>query len=609
MSMPTTSAIGPDQTQDRLRAFALGQVRLLPGPILDRQELNGAYLLSLDVDRLLHVFRLNAGVPTNAEPLGGWESPDCGLRGHFVGHYLSACAQTYAVTRDSRFRDRVEAVMRGLGECQDAIGTGFLSACPESDLDAIETRFEGAWASYYVLQKLLSGLIDAHRHCQHSEALRRAAWLADYIEGRIAKVPPDRLERMLRTDLKPNPTNEFGALSEALQDLFEFTRHPAHLRLAETFDRDWFVGPLKRRQDHLTGLHANTHLAMVLGLVKRFERTRDASIRDAVAFFWERTAIARSYVNGGSSGPRPDGTEKSVGAEHWPAPFKLAGTLTPKINESCVAHGMFKLTDALLRWTGEPRYSDFLERLYFNSVLPVIHPREPGRYLYDHPLSAGSKRKYGNAFDSFWCCYGSSVEAMARLGASIYYRGRDNAGADTLFVNLFVSSELRWPELGLVIRQTTDFLTNDSSELCLHCEEPVTIALQIRTPGWATQGITVEHPDGTTISTSTSPFTTVARRWCHGDRLRITLPQSLRTEAIPDDPTRIAFLRGPLVLAAANGLPLSLRGSNAAEQLSLANLVYCSNAMQAVTTPPPWFTPLSTVSEESYGVYFTVEPD
>ena len=58
-------------------------------------ELDEKYLLALDVDRLLHTFRLNAGLPSTARPLGGWEEPKVELRGHFTGHYLSACALMY----------------------------------------------------------------------------------------------------------------------------------------------------------------------------------------------------------------------------------------------------------------------------------------------------------------------------------------------------------------------------------------------------------------------------------------------------------------------------------------------------------------------------------
>ena len=59
-----------------IQPFGLGDVSLLPGPFLDARERNREYLYEADIDRLLHMFRVNAGLPSSAEPLGEWESPD-----------------------------------------------------------------------------------------------------------------------------------------------------------------------------------------------------------------------------------------------------------------------------------------------------------------------------------------------------------------------------------------------------------------------------------------------------------------------------------------------------------------------------------------------------
>src|SRR6266404_8783195 len=88
----------------KVHAFSLQDVQLLEGPFKHAMELDQQYLLALDVERLLRNFRVNAGLPSAAQPLGGWEAPDCELRGHFVGHYLSACALMYASTGDGRLK-------------------------------------------------------------------------------------------------------------------------------------------------------------------------------------------------------------------------------------------------------------------------------------------------------------------------------------------------------------------------------------------------------------------------------------------------------------------------------------------------------------------------
>jgi len=163
------SAPGPARPADKVpmkgviivQPFGLEQVRLLPGPFRQAMELDRKYLLSLDPDRLLHNFRINAGLASSAKPLGGWEAPTCELRGHFVGHYLSACALMYAGTGDERLKERAEYVVTELAQCQKALGRGYLSAFPEEFIDRVE-NLKPVWAPWYTLHKVLAGLSDVN---------------------------------------------------------------------------------------------------------------------------------------------------------------------------------------------------------------------------------------------------------------------------------------------------------------------------------------------------------------------------------------------------------------------------------------------------------------
>jgi hypothetical protein len=92
-------------------------------------------MLSLDPDRLLHNFRVNAGLEPKAPVYGGWESqePWVNIRchGHTLGHWLTAGALMYASTGDERFRDRVNYIVRELRSCQEAGGNGLICAFPD----------------------------------------------------------------------------------------------------------------------------------------------------------------------------------------------------------------------------------------------------------------------------------------------------------------------------------------------------------------------------------------------------------------------------------------------------------------------------------------------
>ena len=105
-------AAAPDATPQipsaALKPFDLADVTLGEGPFLQAERKTSAYLLSLEPDRMLHNFRVNAGLPPKARVYGGWESDpvwaDINCQGHTLGHYLSACALAYRSTRDRRFK-------------------------------------------------------------------------------------------------------------------------------------------------------------------------------------------------------------------------------------------------------------------------------------------------------------------------------------------------------------------------------------------------------------------------------------------------------------------------------------------------------------------------
>jgi DUF1680 family protein len=158
------------KVQDKVRLkvypFGLEDVRLLDGPFRNAMLLDQKYLLELDSDRLLHNFRVTTGLPSTAQPLGGWEEPKGELRGHSVGHFLSGCALMYASTGDARFKDKGNGIVAELAKVQEAMPSkgfnkGFLSAYPEEFFDRVDKRIR-VWAPYYTLHKIMAGLLDMY---------------------------------------------------------------------------------------------------------------------------------------------------------------------------------------------------------------------------------------------------------------------------------------------------------------------------------------------------------------------------------------------------------------------------------------------------------------
>ena len=144
-------------------------------------ETNREFLRLVDTDALLLSWRLNAPGFRSAWKLSklrlmGWEHTGSELRGHFLGHWLSAAAMVVAVTGDAELRARMDSVVASLAEVAEAHRSGYLSAFPNTFLDRLEA-VTPVWAPYYTLHKLLSGLLMQHtlRDGGSATALRLAA--------------------------------------------------------------------------------------------------------------------------------------------------------------------------------------------------------------------------------------------------------------------------------------------------------------------------------------------------------------------------------------------------------------------------------------------------
>ena len=510
----------------KVKPFPTSQVRLGKGPFLEGMEANRRYLMSLPQDRLLHSFRLNAGLPSSAEPLGGWEKPDCELRGHFAGgHYLSACALMYACAGDDELKARGNAMVEQLARCQQALGDGYLSAFPREFFDRLRSG-KPVWAPFYTLHKILAGLLDMYVHCGNQLALEAAEGLAGWIGRWVEPLSDEQMQQVMST--------EFGGTMESLYNLYALSGNSHYLEAGDRFYHRKVFDPLAAHRDELKGLHANTNIPKMIAAARRYELSGEPRYHEIASFFWQEIAGARAYCTGGTSNE-----------EHWrTGPGELAGELGKTTEECCCGYNMLKLTRHIFGWTADPRAIDYYERTLFNSRLGTQDA--DGLKSYYLPLgSSGYWKSFHSPLDSFWCCTGSGVEEYAKFGDTIYFH--DEHG---LFVNLFIASEVNWPEKGVRLVQETNFPEEGKTRLVVHAEKPVEMDLNVRIPYWVARGGKISL-NGEPLAELASPssYLTLARTWKHGDRVVVDLPMDLHVEALAGDPAMQAVMYGPLVLA------------------------------------------------------------
>src|SRR5437667_2823166 len=527
-SGPAPGEAVPDKVALEAIPFPLEAVRLLDGPCKQAMQLDQQYLLSLDADRLLHNFRVTAGLPSTAKPLGGWEAPDVELRGHAVGHYLSALALMYAASGDARFKAHADLMVAELAKVQDAeaqkFHPGYLSAFPEEFFDRVDGR-QKVWAPYYTIHKIMAGLLDVWHCCDNRQALDVVTRMADWVKFRVDRLSDEQQQAAL--------TTEHGGMNEVLANIYAATRNVQYLRVANKFDHRAIFDPLIGRTDPLDGLHANTQFPKIIGAAREYELSGDTKYRDIATFFWARVVHHRSFVTGGNSDNEAFFPEDQF-SKH----------LGPSSAETCNTYNMLKLTRHIFEWSPSAEAMDFYERGLFNHILPSQDP-ETGMVIYYCPLRPGAWKSFSTPDDSFWCCVGTGMENHAKYGDTIYFHDDRS-----LYVNLFIPSELTWKEQGVVVRQETRFPEEDATHLTLALKVPARLALRVRYPSWAQSGMTLTiNGKAETIAAAPGSYATVDREWKNGDRIDVRLPMSLHTEAMPDDPNMIAIMYGPIVLA------------------------------------------------------------
>ncbi len=529
----------------RAHPFDLHLVRLLPGMELDRLNVNRGFLTNIEPDRLLHMFYVTAGLPSSAKPYGGWEAPDNELRGHYTGHYLSACALISAQTGEDALKDRAAGMIAQLAKIQSAHGNGYLSAFPESFFVRLR-RLQPVWAPFYTYHKIMAGMLDnydLHGNRQALDVARRMAdWAVDYAEP----IPDERWQKMLMT--------EFGGMNEVLYNLYTLTNEQRYEWLAHRFDHKWLFDPLADAKDTLTGVHGNTNIPKVIGAARRYELMGEPRYRRISTYFWDEITKRRAYSTGGTTSN-----------EDWMGePGHLAHTLNGYTEETCPTYNMLKLTRHLFTWLADAHIADYYERAYFNGILPTQHPVH-GDKLYYTPLASGYWKLFGQIGYDFWCCTGTGSENFSKLGDSVYFHDDDG-----IWVNLFVPSEVRWPEKGVRLVQNTTFPEEERTTFTVHADRPVKLALRVHVPWWLQRGGSARL-NGKELDTFAGPSSwfVIERTWRDGDRLEVALPMTLHVDPMPDDDTSQTVMYGPLVLV----------GRMGTEGLTKSNL-------RAIRTPP-----------------------
>lgn len=620
----------------KCNALPLGKMKVSDERLLSRRKDNYTYLMKLTNDNLIRNFEFEAGIiqadryPPEAH--GGWENPFCQLRGHFLGHWLSAAAQYVAATGDAQLKAKADALVERLAICQRENGGKWVGSIPEKYLDRIANH-KPVWAPQYTIHKTFMGLLDMYEYAGNRNALEIAENWAVWFLQWSAGFTKEQFEDIL--DI------ETGGMLEIWARLYGLTGKDEYAALVSRYYRSHLFDPLLEGRDVLTNMHANTTIPEIMGAAAAYRVTGDQKWLNICMAYWNMAVTVRGcFCSGG----------QTLG-EVWAPPQAQRARLGDKNQEHCTVYNMMRLADFLFQVTGNVEYADYYEQNLYNGIFAqgywhgffthgaVSEYPDFGLLTYFLPLRAGGRKGWAHETRDFYCCHGTLVQANATLQGGLLY-----SNEDTITICQFFSfrAECALSAGNILLDVDIETLSGQKRENSVAMEnnliEPITtkipynphvkafniriqkatdetFTLRIRAPWWL-KGSPVIRLNGETEEAGiVNGYIALKRIWKTGDELYVELPKGLQCFPMPDDPSMVAFMDGPVVLAGLVAQERTLYGDTAAPETMLRgdnerewgvwhdtyHTLHLDNGFR--------FVPLYRVGYEPYTIYFHVEPE
>jgi len=507
-----------------INSFSMSQVQLTDSYLTNAFVKEIEYLKSFNSDKLLSCFRKTKDLTPKAESYLGWEASE--IRGHTLGHYLSALAQVYATTKDIIIYERLQYILEELYLCQ--FPNGYLSAFPEEFFDRVENG-KPVWVPWYTMHKIVAGLNTVYKLTKMETAFKIVSRLGDWVYNRTDKWTPETQARVLSV--------EYGGMNDCMYELFKITKDEKHSSAAHKFDEVSLFTQIHDGNDILNNRHANTTIPKFLGALNRYLVYGESEkfYLDACKQFWNIVVNHHSYITGGNSE-----------WEHFGEPDILDAERTAANCETCNTYNMLKLSRGLFQITGDKKYSDFYENTFLNAILSSQNP-DTGMTMYFQPMATGYFKVYSKPFEHFWCCTGTGLENFSKLNDSLYFHE-----GNKLFVNMYLSSSLNWTEKQITFIQDTAIPNTNSAYFKINAKTDIELTLCFRIPNWS-KGISIKLNNKLTTFEEEKGYALINRSWKDNDTIEINFRIEVGFSALADNEKAIAFTYGPLVLSAGLG--------------------------------------------------------
>ena len=520
-----------------MKDFALNEVEIkdsyLKKAFCQEQE----YLLSLEADCFLAGFYEVAGkTPEHKRDSDSCEGQE--FSGHRMGHYLTALAQAYVGSGDKRFFERLNYLIDSLMECQAE--TGYLSDFSEQQFDNLEQNLQTGMP-WDTMHKVLAGLIRVYQMASVPNALTLAIRLGTWISNRVKRWDDNTKTLVL--------TTEYGGMNDCLYELYKESGKIEFMMAAEKFDELSLFQNIGNGTTGLDETQVNARVPKFLGALNRYLTVGEDQkfYLDAAKRFFEFAANRHRYV-----------------------------TLTTCNCEICNNDAMLKLARGLFQITGEKKYLDYYEDVFWNVTVADNSPE-------------------------------TGMESFTRLNDSIYFK-KD----DTVYIGMYISSELKDVNMGIRVQMTAALPANPVVKVVVEKEYDGETRLAFRRPEWNKNNFGVSLKGKSVTADEEDGFAYISLEKGTTELEVVFMPE-VAIHSLSGVPEMVVFKYGPLVLSAEAGAGNALRISNESVEEWKQNpdriLVRQGNSLNFRLTDNDgnrnlMFSPHYTRHDERYGIYW-----
>ncbi|HWG58448.1 MAG TPA: beta-L-arabinofuranosidase domain-containing protein [Candidatus Acidoferrales bacterium] len=498
----------------KLEPFDYRGVRLHESRWQKQVQAASDFWLQLPEDDILHGYRVAAGLNAPGKALGGW----CRVNSDTVfGQWISGMARMYCATGDTRLRDKATRLFDGWSKTVGADGNCRMR--------------------HYAFDKLVCGLVDLQLYGGVPEAGTMLEKVTNWAQKSLSRenVPASK------DGLPSGRQAEWYTLSENLYRAYQLSGKSMYKDFGDVWQAHSYWNKFANTADPADayGVHAYSHVNTFSSAAMTYAVTGDPTDLRIIRNAYDWLQNTQCYSTGGF------GPSETIVAGHGGL-GQVLDVRSDTFETGCGSWAAFKLTRYLLSFTGDARYGDWAERILYNGIGAALPVTPAGKTFYysDYRVGGGMKVYY---WDAWPCCSGTYIQAVADYHNIIYYKDGDTS----LYVNLFVPSEVTWnrAEGAVKLAQDTTYPESETTTLKLEMDRSVKFPLKFRVPAW-TQGASAKV-NGSAVDGPFAPGTwaSIERTWKSGDQVELRIPLPFHMQPVDKEhPERVAIVRGPVAM-------------------------------------------------------------